>query len=144
MSRDHIRMEASRASLIVRGHATASAEPAELRALLFATSGTDLYATDEEFYVMEFAPALWVVPDDTPGMAELFDAWATSLARVPCFAAHCADLPRPWRRRAWIVPLPVPRLGLFPLATAPSWSRKTSVALSSRPLPSLLRPGATR
>jgi hypothetical protein len=144
MSRDHIRMEASRASLMVRGQAVASAEAQGLRALLFASSGTDLHATDEEFYVLEFAPVLWVVPDDTPGLAALFDAWAASLAAVPCFEAHCADLPLPWRRRAWIVPLPAPRLGAFPLATAPGWSRKTSVALASRPLPSLARPGATR
>jgi hypothetical protein len=143
MSRDHIRVEDGRASLIARGHVLASAAAHELRALSFASSGSDVYASDEEFYVMEFGLSLWVVPDDAPGVAELFDAWAGALARVPCFEAHCADLPLAWRRRAWIVPLPAPRLGAFPLATAPRWSRKQSVELSSHPLPSLARKGAT-
>jgi hypothetical protein len=114
-----------KATLIVDGRETAAATPRELRELVLGRAGTELFGTDVEFHLFTFTSSVWVIPDLTVGAAQiLFETWNGSLATTPCFEAYCTDLPVVWRKRWLFLPLPVPRLGTFPLSTIPSWIRK--------------------
>jgi hypothetical protein len=130
-----IRVTGTQASVVVGGKAVDSAVASELKELMFASSGSDLYATDEDFLVLRFAREIWVVPEDTPGCVALMLAWEDQLQRTPCSLAHCSDLPVPWRKRLWFLPLPVPQLGVHAPDSLPQWRSKQSVPYSSRPKP---------
>jgi len=86
--------------------------------LYHVRSGSDIYANDEEFWVLESKMVLVVIPDDeTNVIRTLLQAWRTQVgANTNAYEAVCALPPSSWRiKRLRFLPSTKMKFSVFSL-----------------------------
>ena len=111
----------------------------ELRALYRVLAGSDLTASDDEFWAALFDGEIWVLPMDGEGVAEvLFGSWYERLCASSLFHEAALEvIPWPWRRRLLgFLPVPAPRLFRHE-GSAPDWDVRPAGDFADVPRPML-------
>jgi hypothetical protein len=89
----------------------------DMRKLYHVRSGSDLYANDEEFWVLETNMTFVVIPDDEMDMIQvLLRAWKAHVdTGTDAYEALCALPPPSWRiKRLGFLPSTKMKFSIFP------------------------------
>ncbi|NYF78801.1 hypothetical protein [Granulicella arctica] len=88
-------------------------------------SGTDLWATDREFAVLDFGDCLWVVPNTTP-IGLIYPEWSDwVIENRAYFNAYIGGIPLEWLNPPFLgirFGSALPVAGVYPINSLPAWS----------------------